>query len=94
VGAWLARDKAGRDCAGKNSETLSRASTASTGSVIAGRNTVWRQNRTAFRPPRPRAFDLAFDLDFDLDFDLGRPVKPRWPEFDIEAAGESAWMPV
>jgi len=29
-----------------------------------------------------------------FDFDLGRPVKPRWPEADIEAAGEPAWMPV
>jgi 23S rRNA C2498 (ribose-2'-O)-methylase RlmM len=33
-------------------------------------------------------FCLAFD------FDLKRPVKPRWPEFDIEAAGKPAWMPV
>jgi len=29
-----------------------------------------------------------------FDFDLGRPVKPRWPEFDIDSAGEPAWMPV
>jgi hypothetical protein len=31
---------------------------------------------------------------FDLAFDLRRPVKPRWPEADIEAAGKPAWMPV
>ena len=24
---------------------------------------------------------------FDLAFDLKRPVKPRWPEFDIDSAG-------
>jgi len=29
-----------------------------------------------------------------FDFDLGRPVKPRWPEADIDSAGEPAWMPV
>jgi len=27
-------------------------------------------------------------------FDFGRPVKPRWPEFDIEACGKPAGMPV
>jgi len=27
-------------------------------------------------------------------FDLGRPVKPRWPEFDVEAWGKPAGMPV
>ena len=40
------------------------------------------------------AADLAVDLAVDLAFDLKRPVKPRWPEFDIEAAGKPAWMPV
>ena len=29
-----------------------------------------------------------------FDFDLRRPVKPRWPEFDIEAWGKPARMPV
>jgi len=33
-------------------------------------------------------------MAFDLAFDLGRPIKPRWPEFDIEAAGKPARMPV
>jgi len=38
------------------------------------------------------AFDLAFDLAFDSAFDLRRPVKPRWPEFDIEAWGKSVLL--
>ena len=31
---------------------------------------------------------------FDLAFDLRRPVKPRWPEFDVEVWGKPARMPV
>jgi hypothetical protein len=31
---------------------------------------------------------------FDLAFDLRRPVKPRWPESDVEVWGEPAGMPV
>jgi len=31
---------------------------------------------------------------FDSAFDLRRPVKPRWPEFDVEAWGKPAGMPV
>jgi len=31
---------------------------------------------------------------FDLAFDLRRPVKPRWPEADIDSTGKPAWMPV
>jgi len=31
---------------------------------------------------------------FDLVFDLKRPVKPRWPEFDVEVWGKPARMPV
>jgi len=27
-------------------------------------------------------------------FDFGRPVKPRWPEADIDSQGKPAWMPV
>jgi len=30
--------------------------------------------------------DSAVDLAVDLAFDLKRPVKPRWPEFDIDSA--------
>jgi hypothetical protein len=40
------------------------------------------------------AFDLAFAPAFDLDLDLRRPVKPRWPEFDIDLGGKPAGMPV
>jgi len=29
-----------------------------------------------------------------FDFDLERPVKPRWPKFDVEVRGKPAWMPV
>ncbi len=40
------------------------------------------------------AFDLAVDLAFDLAFDLRRPVKPRWPEFDIDSAVQTGRTPV
>jgi len=30
----------------------------------------------------------------DFAFDLRRPVKPRWPEFDIDLGGKPAGMPV
>jgi hypothetical protein len=33
-------------------------------------------------------------LDLDLAFDLRRPVKPRWPEFDMDLGGKPAGMPV
>jgi hypothetical protein len=36
----------------------------------------------------------AASFAFDLAFDLRRPVKPRWPEFDIDLQGKPAWMPV
>ena len=38
------------------------------------------------------ALDLDLDLAFDLD--LRRPVKPRWPESDIDLGGKPAGMPV
>ena len=36
----------------------------------------------------------AASFAFDLAFDLRRPVKPRWPEADIDSQGKPAWMPV
>jgi len=43
---------------------------------------------------KKQAGSQAASRAFDLAFDLRRPVKPRWPEFDIDSAGEPAWMPV
>jgi hypothetical protein len=37
---------------------------------------------------------IPWERAFDLAFDLRRPVKPRWPEFDVDSAGKPAWMPV
>jgi hypothetical protein len=48
-----------------------------------------RQQVGSYRDPV-----LQLDLAVDLAFDLKRPVKPRWPEFDIEAVGKPARMPV
>jgi hypothetical protein len=47
---------------------------------------------TATYDAKRAALDL--DLDLDLALDLKRPVKPRWPEFDMDLGGKPAGMPV